>query len=539
MEVESCKLLSSVSKDSLIAHRDTIIKYLTPSHDTMEKFVTKYKFVNFFKQIADHETQAGFLVDEILAQNQQRDYEEFLTSLEEKEDHLGHKYIALLLKGESFKDEAEKHEESQKILQKMDQMSSFVITNLNMEHLLPRLFSFGLVTTKEMEEMISNKMSQENATKFLTLLKTKGPSAHYIFLHDCLVDDKEHHELYKKLTAVQIESNIGSKRAAPDFKSLTKKCYPVATKENFNCMIFNSKIYCIGSDNFSLKRLPTGLEQPRYISRMLRVRQNKDLSCLDMQNYLEHLAEDQSYSLEARIAFQLERGYFCTKDISKTDKIVSRAEKMCLELQDSGCNVAALWSRCKLVRGRCFTICGDNEKAQEYIDKAISGLNLTAQEDRILANYFKALLFLNDPNNSQWDLIDSCLNEVIKQIEDTKQNYGMDIVQYCKIRLAQSYIHSSADHPVSNKAEIQSTTKLQNAQVILEKMQLDWRSMLPTVKFFYLIACSDVARKFDTFDKAADYIEQASGYASKPFHFTIIDKRRNLCGVGKFIMESA
>ncbi len=189
-------------------HQTAITQYLTPSHPTLYKLLSKYKLADLFTQRPDRYQNAKDLIEEI---SMRTDYHEFLACLEEDHDtHLGHKYIASILKGESFKDEEKKHKESHRILEKIDQKSAFIIESLDIKHLRSQLFSCKLLTSKEMEEMMNNSTTfQDKSKRFLTILKTKGPIAHYIFLHDCLAKVKKEstavQELYTLLSETQAE----------------------------------------------------------------------------------------------------------------------------------------------------------------------------------------------------------------------------------------------------------------------------------------------------------------------------------------------
>ncbi len=96
-------------------HRDTIIKYLTPSHPTFYRLLSKYQLADDFTSRRDRPKMAEFLFTEI---ERRKDYHEFLKCLEEdrvSNEHLGHIHIASLLSGKRFSEEEAEESRSRKI----------------------------------------------------------------------------------------------------------------------------------------------------------------------------------------------------------------------------------------------------------------------------------------------------------------------------------------------------------------------------------------------------------------------------------------
>ncbi len=142
-------------------------------------------------------------------------------------------------------------------------------------------------------------------------------------------------------------------------------------------------------------------------------------------------------------------------------------------------------------------------------------------EDAILANYFIACSLSTD----QRDMITTFLQKVIYLSE--QENYGMDIAQYCKIRLAQMYIGVSPDNPDSYKGDI-SQDDLKRCNNLLEHIEAKHKDMQPAAKCLYLIAYSDVYRLAGKFDEAREYTKQAEKTAMSKYHISLVEKRQFL-----------
>ena len=503
----------SVSQESiqvnLKKNREAILRSLDPLYPSLYGLLDHYELAEEFT--SGSEKNRRKMAERLLSKIEQSgDYRQFLDYLEEDYDdeHTGHTYIISLLNGKQFgKMEVAKHIESETILKSITKKAGFVIDQLDTKGLLPYLKSNKLVTRNEEEEMsLEGKTCRDKATRLLALLKTKGPTAHHIFLHNCLAEkDANHFHLYTLLT----ESNSANTRKRKILDLSLISAPPTKVPRPLDPL-----------------QLPEGIVAQRYLIKISGIRRNYSNAEPDiLKTQLESEVKSAANPLEARIAFCLEMSYFCAADIKQTKLIVFRAKEMMKKLD--GCNKQVLEVRYRLILGRCYRICGKNDKARKHLDNAFAILyvqNIERGEDAILANYFKACSLMKSVDKV--DMVVKCLKNAIDIAQ--KQDYGMDIAHFCKIRCAQVYIGVSADNPVSYK-EIISPSSLKDAKGLLKDLEDNhYSDMNPAAKCFYLIACSDVYRLAGNVDEAREYAKQAENTAMSKYHISLVEKRQIL-----------
>ena len=493
-------------RDNLKKNREAILKYLNPLYPPLYGLLDHYELAEEFTDSCkiNRRKMAERLLSKI---EQSGDFSQFLEYLEKDhfDEHMGHTYIVSLLRGKQFgKKEVAKHIESEKILRSITKECGFVIDQLDPKRLLPYLIGNKLVTGNEEEEMLlEGKTCRDKAMRLLAILKTKGPTAHHIFLHDCTGKDANHHHLYTLLT--ESDSAYTRKRNIFDHSSISAPPTKVSRRQP------------------DPLQLPEGIEEQRYLIKISGIRRNySNAEPNNLKKRLKNEMESSDNPWEARIAFCLEMSYFCAADIKQTKLVVSNANEMMKNLVN--CNEQVLRVRCKLILGRCYRICGENNKAREHLDNAITILylqNIKRGEDAILANYFKACSLIKSAD--EVDMIIKCLENAIDIAQ--KQDYGMDIAHFCKIRLAQAYIGVSADNPISHK-EIISLSDLKDAKGVLKDLEnKHYSDMNPAARCFYLIACFDVYRLAGEFNEAREYAKQAKQTAMSKYHISLLEKR--------------
>ena len=494
-------------RDNLKKNREAILNSLDPLYPPFYKLLDHYELAEEFTSGCENNRRK--MAERLLRKIEQSgDYRQFLDCLEEdySDEHMGHTYIVSLLKGKQFgKKEVAKHIESEKILKSITKKAGFVIDQLDTKGLLSYLKSNKLVTSNEEEEMLlEGKTCRDKAIRLLALLKTKGPTAHHIFLHNCLAEkDANHFHLYTLLT--ESDSVNTRKRKILDLSLISAP--PTKVPRPLDPL-----------------QLPEGIVAQRYLIKISGIRRNYSNAEPDiLKTQLESEVRSAANPLEAKIAFCLEISYFCADDIKQTKLIVSRAKEMMKKLD--GCNKQVLEVRYRLILGRCYRICEKNDKARKHLDNALAILyvqNIERGEDAILANYFKACSLMKSADKV--DMVVKCLKNAIDIAQ--KQVYGMDIAHFCKIRCAQAYIGVSADNPVSCK-EIISPSSLKDAKGLLKDLEDNhYSDMNPAAKCFYLIACSDVYRLAGNVDKAREYAKQAEKTAMSKYHISLVEKRQ-------------
>ena len=154
---------------------------------------------------------------------------QFLECLEEEKSHLGHAYIASLLRGEEFRNEEEVGVSS-RLKKRINQCMPSVVKGLDTHALAPYLSRDSLLTDDEHKLLIDNGRAQNTrALNLLTILGTKGPTAHYTFTR-CLAEEKEYRTHWELFQEIASEDNCAGfrlqskrrKRKADNVVTVTK-----------------------------------------------------------------------------------------------------------------------------------------------------------------------------------------------------------------------------------------------------------------------------------------------------------------------------
>ncbi len=361
----------STIQDKFEHNRQAILDSLYPSHPQLFKLVCELRLDEEFAVCQIRAKNAEKLLKKV---EKSEDFiKQFLNYLEKDEEHLGHKYIVSLLRGEHFGDEIE-IEESRKILERIRDKMSIVVKELHVNDLLPFLRKCDLVTDNDVEELQNILTTTQNkASRLLTILRTKGPIAHYIFLHKCLADkEANNYHVYTQLAARKRKLTAHNSIYAPSIKVQVHR----------KCDLSVPPTTVLWRQPRPLQ-LPGGITDEHYMEKISRVRQN----CSNAEHFLQAEMDSPANSLDARTAFCLEKCYFYVKDIEETKRIVSEARKLNLD----GSNSQVLESRCELMLGRCYTKCKNYDQAKKCLDSANTTLStFEPGEDTILANYFIA-----------------------------------------------------------------------------------------------------------------------------------------------------
>ena len=475
-------------KDNLTDHREVIIHYLDPS----------YLFKLLFELELDEvctgtgltrKKQAEILLDKVI---KERAYLKFLTELSKCMEHMGHRYIVSLLRGEEFA--IEEKTQSEMLLKCIGKESSLVTQLLNVDELIPHLYSHELVTSEELERIEnSTNTSQERARILLTILKTKGPTAHFTFVHKCLaVEDRHlgHRELYQLLT-VPRETR---KRRASSSCTIVSKRYP--------CLLDP----------------PEGITTDTYIQMITKIRADtlKGGKMLEATEAVIRKEVDALENpLEMKIALLLESCNLCMLNKQPDEVLVrvARAREMCMNLYSKESNAQVLEGRCEWVLARLYMYTEDFEKAKTHIDTAFTTIaNCAKGEEKILISFVNGSIILDSKTNSRKDLQHAINSFKFAVSLASEEDYGMKMVQYCKIRLAQAYTGSSLDDLLENRDEV-SQDNINEAKRVLR--DIEHEEMHPRVKWRYLITCADVYRLDRQDKRALELAEKGFEFARK------------------------
>ena len=476
-------------RDNLTDHREAILHYLDPSH--LFKLLSELELdeISTSTQLTRHK-QADILLDKVI---EEEEYLKFLVELDVSTEHMGHKYIVSLLRGEEFARE-EEIEQSEILKKCIGKESSLVIRQLNVHELIPHLYSHELITSEERERLENlTNTSQERARMLLTILKTKGPTAHFTFVHKCLaVEDRHlgHRELYQLLT-VPRETR---KRRASSSCTIVSKRYP--------CLLDP----------------PEGITTDTYIQKITKIREDT-LKGGKMWEAAEAIVKREvdapGNPLEMKIAILLESCNMCMLNRQPDEVVarVDRAREMCMSLYSQEGNAQVLEGRCEWVLARLYKFKGDFGKAKTHIDMAFTTIaNCAKGEEKILISFVNGSIILDSKTSSRKDLRHAINSFKFAISLASEEDYGMKMLQYCKIRLAQAYVGSSMDDPLENADNI-SQDNINEAKRVLRDMEHE--KMHPRTRWTYMITCADVYRLDGQLDQALAFAEKGFEFARK------------------------
>ena len=476
-------------KENLLQHRQAIKSSLSPSelYSLCEQLDIEECATNDFGK---RKEATEIVLKEVQRQNS---YSVFFDSLEKtmeranKAKHMGHEYIISLLRGEEF-GEKEERERSAMIVEKM--RSSNIEELLNVDVIRPILFQNSLLTYDEEEALQMDMTSGEKVRKLRTILKTKGPTAHYIFAHVCLADEesviyRSHSELLLNLTGEdsQLITRENRKRKASDYEESP------ATKR-LPCFLES----------------PEGLKTKKYLSEVTMMRKYH----LTGQQYWQK-AED-IYSdvmsspkdpMEIKIAIILESCtmYITNRQTEVVEERVKMAKLFCLQLYRANMgNVGILQARCHWTLAKLYRYTKEYDKAKKEITDAMTESYLYGEgEERALINYCHACILLASENKTVQDEVRAidALNIAIGCASSGE--YGLDTA-HCKLRLAQAYVGSSTSNTGKRRGEVPKA-HIADAKRVLGEIGED---ISPRTKCMALYTRSDVHRVAGEIEQAAE-----------------------------------
>ena len=185
------------SANKLLDYKESICKSLNPSQ--LFRLVCKFNLDDsFLSNCMSKDQQVEKLYTAVL---KRQACSSFLKTLEEDTEHMGHRYIVSLLREEEFASE-EKIQKSKELRTQILKNLHIFMRRMNFSAILPFLSLEELMTDNEIEDLhvvSPHETAQERAVKLLTILDSKGPTAHYIFVYKCLARHHCHRELTLKI----------------------------------------------------------------------------------------------------------------------------------------------------------------------------------------------------------------------------------------------------------------------------------------------------------------------------------------------------
>lgn len=484
-DVDKDKQSMSALKDKIHKHKPAILDCLNPSD--LFGLLEELGLDDVWE---DKNKSRKELAEIVLKEVEKKQaYCDFLYSIEEDRDNMGHHYIACLLRGEQFARE-EDMEESSRLHRRMKDVRN-IVKMINVDALEPYLVREGLVTEDEQDRLKrpANTM-QDKAKELLVLLKRKGPTAHSILVHKCLALEGthlSHKEIHDSLLAGGPRKRKGSTSTYSQ-KTKVPKSQPL------------------------LLELPKGITNELYFKEIREMRRCHLIGkekWQEAEDIYERCMACPDNPVEMKIALLLES---CTMYITDNQpevvqERVKQARLKCLELEFS--NSQILEGRCEWVLAKLYRYVRDYTKADQHIRNAFHyHRNCEQGEDRALTNYCHACILLSVESSSSRDVETaiSDLNIAIKSASEKK--YGLD-TSHCKIRFAQANVGSSSHQPPGT-SKVHSVTDAQRAlEEITEK------DLQPRTRCMYHYTWSDVYRTTGQMDNAKQSAELALSIAKQ------------------------
>jgi len=483
------------TEKALRHHQKVIVESINPS-----QLFSLYEQLGLDEVLMDRNTlrsqKAQQLINKVHEKNA---YSAFLSCLEEDEEHMGHKYIVSLLRGTEYASD-EEIRDSKSLQELFRKHMNLVVREIRVDTIEPHLMQTGLVTLEELEELTSPHITnQDKSRRLLTLLKTKGPTAHGILVHSCLAGVEIYSELCKLLTS----------KSQPNKTTKVTKRYP----------------------NFL--KIPKGISTELYRVTMRKVRRDflkgrhkwpqAEDACIDIYTSTKH-------PLEMRIAFLIEscHAHMYKRESAKLLAKVEQAREMCNRLYGYECNAQVLEARCEWILARLYRYNKQFDKALAHVNTALCLLaNYEQGEDRALANCCHGTLLMETTKSSREQR--QAINALTISIEcSNTQDYGEASI-FTYIILAQAYIGSMALSPAENRRV--PSEYIVEAKKILQAFDQSYFSMDHRAHCAYLVTLSDVYRlngELEQARKCADTALKITQAHRLDREQTMIDIRRRL-----------
>ena len=486
-------------RDNLKEHKQSLIESLNPSR--LVQLLEDLELDDVFLEIRmTRKQEAERLLTKVIEKSA---YSALLRSLEEDTEHMGHRYIASLLRGEQFETQEEITSESTVLMKRISEDMVMFTQGLNVDSLEPYLVSSGLLTTEEQSLLDSEVSALKKSKMLLHWLKTKGPTAHYIFVHKCLINEKDHcshSELYSQLTnlteGTKRKSDDDTKTAQP---TKVTKCYPPYLEP------------------------PQGITTTSYFQEMWAIRQfyqsGRKYWGKAEDVYREVMISTES-PLEMKIAFLLESTYSFILDKQSTEVFarVDKAREMCNELYRYSRNAQAMEGRCEWILAKHYRYTGEHDKALSHLKEAFFLIgNYEPGEEKALANYCHGctLVDMGTKTPKEKATAINALTTAVGCADQAERGVKIEcILKHGKIRLAQAYLGSSPKRPVGNNEEVPGDC-VEDAKRILGDIHEQELDSHPRTKCMFLYTWSDVYKACGQFDEAGRSAELALDIAEK------------------------
>ena len=431
-------------------------------------------------------------------------HKKFLKSLDDENQHLGHRYIWCLLNDQKYADE-EDISTASKIKEQIRKNMRKVVKGMKLERaLIDHLYQKKLLTESEFEELSENRIKGNN-DKNQTVLKwlySKGPTAHLIFAQ-CLKEETEHRthrELYQLISGESVAEASQQK-------------LPVTTRK---------RQLEDGEQPLSVRRrepsrlaIEGELKTVKYLEIMKQIRQyiNKG----EWKAVEDTVCQSASKSVELHVAILLESctGLIIRKQRDRVIEVVAEARELCSKI-DNNCRTY-LHGRCEYTMARMHQYANESDNALKCIRKAGHiQFNVEFGEDTALRNYCNGCIliecFANSTDSCEFEFTDAekFLESAILSPHTSKM-YGLNAA-HPKIRLAQLYLGSSSHRP----GIMTDSKRLEKAQYYLKEAAVpSVENLAPRTQCIYYYTQSDLHRNKGELEEARSSAQKALDIAEE------------------------
>ena len=448
--------------------------------------------LNLF-ELASRLIECGLLTLGHPVKNTHKDRARFITTVREggtegflkfsscfvsEDDHMGHAFIACLLNGKRFADEASLQESSEYRAIISSNMQK-VVRLLKLKSLIPQFLEKRLITTDEARDIRSHRESVKNVHKFFEILETKGPTSFSVFV-ECLSREEEHSghkELYSLFLETKLLFSPSPKRRKP--AELTTEG-PLSDQEYHDRRHQFEEYYHIGQWDSVYA-----------------------LACDCMESSI--------YEIQVIGHLELALSFIFRENEDEDLHHVGIAETVCKKIENS--NREFLSGRCKYLLALLYYYLDDQVKAERYVTEA-KGLLFCVEiaEDRSFAMYCDAIIsakqLIDDSSQTEFAKVTWKFE---RALEYSLYSKDMDIlVVYSFLRLGRLYLGTTA---TKIKVSV-SNERIQQSKDCQQKLKASYYDKMDErcKGLYYLNEC-DLFRSFSQNGSALDSAKQAEMYA--------------------------
>ena len=482
-------------------HRSEIIKNINPKE--LFNFICEEELTELMETIHNNNvsrsTKVQVLINAVESSSKPNVFVRFAECVAKEKAHLGHSYVAKLLLGEEFTRSMHDDIKASAVYKKqcVDRIKT-LMDNFNVDELIPVMYANSLLTLDEWERLTNPAMSmtrQDKISFVLSLLETKGPTAHLLFVK-CLKQKSENPSYQELLQLFDVAKTL--KRKAE--RQFTATCTTVCklSKPTLRQTIANGVIIS-----------PQYLQAVKEIH-SLQYNGNCEAAIIKVEEYKS------AGEVELYVALMCRNWYAyvtCKASPKEINMMVEDAMKSLQADTVDSDNRVILESRCEWMLSKYYWYMNDKQEAKRHIDESLliqTANQVAPGEDTLLAHYGKACTLL-DTLAEQWSpKVAGYARALIHNANDFAKlkdnNYGLYLSHHC-IRLAQISLHSSPQCP----GVCDDPSDLKEAASTLEKV--DENSLSPRTKCLFYITYSDYYRNKLDHKEALNYVKRARSIA--------------------------